>query len=540
MEDNASKKGESISLSPISQALVSTLKTIKPKTLPDDYTRISVSRAVSILAIAYEKIRNAIEYREEHLLRRAAIERILRRRLSMNPLGEGEAENLLRELLWARYFPKGSLGEADLEATQEVINIYLRLQDKVIRDLPYAQIEPTKGTIMEMMTCEIERRLASDTAERLTSYTYFIFQTIHNTVKIDGVPDNVKDTYLTVAIERSYRKSDRPFQRYHFFLLLYKPLYECTQEEREYIAARFPDIIKKIDDTIRHPYVNRLSRFMKKQLAAYLILFDVIDSNPENYEQVLTNKTLLWQKVEAKCKERYKEIQSKMTGLAVRSLIYIFITKMIFAIILEVPVSLWIYGEIPYLAITVNALFPPLLMLMIVLWYRLPGKENTRRIYERIVDLINIDPTFENKVALIARKRRKRGGLMLTFFTLVYGLTYFITFALIYYVLSLIGFHLLSMLLFVFFISLVSFFSYRIKQVVKEYWLIERDSLLAPVTNFFFLPILSVGRFFNSGVSKLNFFTIVFDIIIEAPFKFLIDIIEEWNSFMKARKEEIV
>ena len=44
-------------------------------------TGINVNRFVSELATWYEKFRNAMDYRDEEVVRRAAIERILKRRL---------------------------------------------------------------------------------------------------------------------------------------------------------------------------------------------------------------------------------------------------------------------------------------------------------------------------------------------------------------------------------------------------------------------------------------------------------------------------
>jgi len=51
---------------------------------------------------------------------------------------------------------------------------------------------------------------------------------------------------------------------------------------------------------------------------------------------------------------------------------------------------------------------------------------------------------------------------------------------------------------------------------------------------------LALGKFFSSGLSKLNFFIFIFDFIIEAPFKLIFEVVEEWIGFVKKRKEEII
>ena len=199
-----------------------------------------------------------------------------------------------------------------------------------------------------------------------------------------------------------------------------------------------------------------------------------------------------------------------------------------------------IFNEINYNAIIINSIASPVLMLLILLTIRLPGVENTKRIYQRIVDIVDADPTFEQSVALITKSIRQQGSLLTFIFTIVYSLTFVVTLYLIYEALSLIQFNILSIGLFVFFISVISFFSYKIKQVANEYRLVRRDSIFSPIVDFFFMPILSLGKIFSEGVAQLNFFTIIFDFIIEAPFKLIIEVIEEWISFVRARKDEIV
>jgi hypothetical protein len=86
----------------------------------------------------------------------------------------------------------------------------------------------------------------------------------------------------------------------------------------------------------------------------------------------------------------------------------------------------------------------------------------------------------------------------------------------------------------------VTFFGYRIRQIAKEYVLQVREGLLSPITDIIFLPILSVGRVLSSQFSKLNLLMFVFDVLIEAPFKLIIEVVEEWFRFIRRQKEEIL
>ena len=181
-----------------------------------------------------------------------------------------------------------------------------------------------------------------------------------------------------------------------------------------------------------------------------------------------------------------------------------------------------------------------LLMLLIVGFVRVPGEGNTRRINDRIINIIDADQSFETSLAFILKKPRVRRPLLIFGFTVFYSITFVITLSLIYELLHWLNFNLISQLIFVFFVSVVSFFGFRVRQIAKEFRLAVRESFFSPFVDFFFMPILSLGKFFSQEIARLNFFIFIFDFLIEAPFKLVFEIVEEWISFVKARKEEII
>lgn len=530
-----------VDLSAVTLALLQAVKSLKPRPKPDDYTKISVSQAVSFFAIAYERIRNTIEFREEHLMRRAAIERIVKRRLAMNPDGTGEGSNVVRELLWARYFPQDSLSDKDAGEVQSVIDIYANLRKALVTGRSRETSRYLEDFLYELLTCEIEEVLTPDVSARENLFTYFIFQLLKNKISIPGIEPDLQNAYLLTTIEKHYRKSDKPYQRYHLFNVFYKPLAQYTPQELKGLAPKLPKIFEKIDDTLRNPMIDKIGKFVKKQLPPFLILFDIIKTHSKSeLEELLTDKARLWSEVELLCRQKYEGVQKRLRGLAVRSLIYVFITKMLLAILLEGPLSQYFFGEIEWVSIVINSLFPPFFMLIIILFNRLPDEENTRRIYARIVDLVDADVSFENKVALIAQKVKSRRPVLQIGFTVFYITTFVVTIYIIWLILTSLKFNLISQLIFVFFASTIAFFAHRIKGVTSEYKLIEKDSFFTPFVDFFFMPMLAMGKFFSSELAKLNFFTFVFDILIEAPYKLIIEVVEEWISFTRSKKEEIV
>lgn len=533
-------KEDTIDLSKTTKTLIASLENIKPGKKNDEYNRLTVSQTVSFIALMYEKVRNAIEYREDHLIRRAAIERIMKRRLTLNPEGKGEAENILRELLWARYFANNSLGEEDVDEVQQIVDQYLAIRKKILTGRPHQSKQYLADFLIQLITAEIEEHLTVAHSRRESDFTYFIFQTLREKIKIEECTEELRDTYLFIALEIAYRKSDTAYQRYHLFRLFYKPLSEYSEKELPAMLSKLPAIFKKIDDLIGNPNVDKLVRFTRKQLPPYLILFSVLREHPDKLEEMLTNKKELWNNVEQIAREKYAQIRSRLNNLAFRSLIYIFVTKMVFALLLEIPISQYLFDEVNYIAIAVNSVVPPIFMLLIILTVNIPGEENTKRIFNRIIDIIDSDTSFEKSVAYITKKVKQKRPLLVFGFTILYVSTFFVTLYLIHLVLSYGHFNILSEAIFVFFISVVGFFAYRLKQLANMYKLAEKQGVIQPFIDFFFMPILSLGKFFSEGVSKINFFILIFDVIIEAPFKLIIEVIEEWISFVRQKKEEIV
>jgi hypothetical protein len=212
---------------------------------------------------------------------------------------------------------------------------------------------------------------------------------------------------------------------------------------------------------------------------------------------------------------------------------------MLIALILEYPLSLKIYNEVNLISLLINTVFPPILMFLIVGFTAIPGFENTKKLYNRIIEIINEDRSFEKTVSFITKQSKPKRPTLIFGFTIFYAFTFFITFYLLNIILTFLGFNLLSQIIFVFFITLVSYFGYRIRQIAKQYKLKDEEGFFKPFLDIFFMPILSVGRSLSRGLAKLNFFTVLFDFFIEAPFKLIIEIVEEWISFVRSKKEEI-
>jgi hypothetical protein len=529
-----------IELSKYTKSLLEHVQKQKKPQQPEDSQKVSVSQTATFFALLYERIRNAVEYRESSLIRRAAIERILKRRLSMNAAGRGEAENIIRELLWARYFPNESLSEQDITHVQHIIDTYLYAKSTMTEGQTGRIKSLIHSFLLDLLTCEIEETLSPLEAKTESMYRLFAFQVMKEKIQFEAKSDEDSYAAVYVALEQAFSKSDRAYLRYHLFLLSQKPLSHLSNHEIAQQSSRLSQLFEHVDNIINNPYSPRISRYFKTQMAPFYILFQIISDDPDHAESTISDRELLWKASERVSRQKYESSHKRLKTLGLKAIIYIFLTKMILAFILEFPVSQLLFHEVNYFALAVNTLLPPLIMFLIIAVTHTPSSQNTLRIYERIIGIVNSDMSYEKTIAYRVKPARKKRPVLVLAFSIFYLFTFVATFGLLYEALLLAQFNIISQLIFFFFVCMVTFFGYRVRQTAKEYHVYEREHIMRPLFDFFFMPVLSVGKFLSKNVSKLNFLTVIFDFIIEAPFKLLVEVVEEWVKFVRQKREEIV
>src|SRR3989339_178518 len=124
---------------------------------------VKTTKTASDLGFLYEKARNAIEFRDDHLVRQAAIERILKRRFFLNQESPKIARLLIKELSWARYFSNNSIESSKIETLSKIIDKYrnvFNLSEKNISE-----------KLIGLCSCEIEENLSFNPLPQiLTNY----------------------------------------------------------------------------------------------------------------------------------------------------------------------------------------------------------------------------------------------------------------------------------------------------------------------------------------------------------------------------------
>ena len=514
----------------------------------DDAARIKVSELISKMAFYYEKIRNAVDYEEEHLLRKNAIERMLKRQILIEGAmtikelkSEEISKNLLVELIRAGYLPNNKIPENKIKEVGTIIEKYLKLRKNIVETHKNKKnLGDIVGWIIAIAASEIEENIGR---KKITlAEVDYLFKILNEKVKL---PENSsfakdKEIQIYIGIYRNLLKFDKEMLG-HILLKYYVNDWPKASNERiEEVARNIYKIKEAIEKQNSHLLTGQMNRIIKRYTIFFTILTDVMEEDPVGvYECIQKNLKAFTARIKKACEKKYSQAKTKLWRSAVRSIVYIFITKSIFAVLIEVPATRWFGEEINTLSLMINISFPAILLFLIILFTKLPDEENTGKITEGINELVFKEK--EHKDAFMLRKPAKRGPILSSVFGLIFAITFFVSFGAVIWGLDKIGFSLVSIVIFLFFLAFVSFFSIRIRKNAHELRLAEpRENILGFLSDVFYIPIVSAGKWMSEKFDKINVFVFILDFIIEAPFKIFVEIAEEWTKYVKERKDEIV
>ncbi len=518
------------SLPPLSDYLLSE---IDKSTAQNNDRTISVDPVVSEVATLYERFRNAMDYREDDVLLRAAIERIIKRRLLLGGTGKHIAPSLVRELLWARYFPENTVTETLVPKVGDKIDLYLSLLHKV-QEKHKINKSKLNEVIMHLMSSSVARLLNPNREKELLAN--FMYQLYRDKVTITDDKEDTRDVQVFIAIRRTFAKEDLPLLRYNLFIQLFG---ELTESSLNKTSDNFKDGLNEIETQLDYPLKDKIYTFIKNQTISFFILEDVFKAHKGENKHLALNQEEFNIAVFNSCQARYKGIKGKVRRAIIRGVIFIFITKAIFALSIEGTYESLIYGKVLWSSIALNTLIPPFLMVLAGLLIKTPGRENSVKILERIHQIIYNPENLDQKL-MIKKAPPPLNPLLNGMFILLWLLAFTLSFGVIIYVLSALKFNFISQSVFIFFLAIVSFISYRINQTANMYTISrDRQNISNVLFDFFFMPVIQVGRDLTENISKLNLFLFVFDFIIEAPFKGIFAFFEEWFLYLRTQREKL-
>jgi hypothetical protein len=530
----------------------------------EDVAKIQVSELISKMAFYYEKIRNSVDYREEYLLRKGAIVRILKRQLVIEGTLTGQkeedpfklAENLLIELIRAGYLSNGTLPETKISDLAAILNRYLVLKKRAINKIVNSGEFLNKGlkhfadegTARSLVTTWLIGMAASEIEENISysqataAFVTEMFNVLRRTISLPADLPYEEDLPIQIylSIYRNFLKLNDPdVLSYVLFRYYYPDWSEADEALINRIADHLSDLRLATDAQLKHPLQPQLSAIAFRYNVYFMMLKDVLEEGPEDvYNDIINDPKSFARKIKAVCEKRYTAAKAKLWRSAVRSIIYIFLTKSIFVMLLEIPAIKFFGEELNYFSLALNVSFPAILLFCAVALTRLPAETNTDQIVKGIEEVM-----FEEKARkqpIVLRRPIKRGTVINVIFTVIYVATFFLSFGLVVWFLDKVHFSWVSIIIFLFFLAFAGFFAIRIKRGVKSLVVVEpRENIFTFLWSFLYIPVISTGKWLSGRFASINIFVFILDFIIEAPFKVFVAVAEEWTKYIKERREKI-
>jgi hypothetical protein len=511
----------------------------KPAALPKGSGPcVKVNLVVSKPAFWYEKLRSAVDYREDHLLKKAAIFRHLKRFLFLERRHEKVAEHLVQELIRARYVPNESVAESTVEEIDAIINKYLwliyKIKEQNFKKLPRKWVDE----IIEICSAEIEKKLGANLRDEALLKAMFAILCNRTELADDAMDERQKEMQIFIATHKALTKADNSMLHFAMLSMIYPDwIKNPTQELVDEIAQDYEHLARQFAAAINHPWQTRLAKVARREATVFTVLRDALNNNEADVERVFGDEETLTEEITKAIGARQKKIRGRLTRAAIRAIIYVFVTKMTLAFLIEVPIDYYFGLGLNYIAIATNVVFPPALMFLIAILITMPPKANTTKIISEVKHIVYND---ERKIDFALQPQRKRPWLVDAIYNILYvaffvGVLYLLVRGLMF-----LHFGPVSIILFIFFMALVSFFGLRIRRPVRELFVIDKkENALLLLMDFFFTPFIWLGNWLSVKFSQINIFAMILDFLIESPFKLIVATTEDLTDFVREKKDDL-
>ena len=500
------------------------------------------------VAAFYEQIRTIVDWKEEHLMRRAAIIRKLKRRffdLEMNNYSsaDGVAESLVLELIRGGHFPNDKIEEFKINSVQNIINKYIFILKNNPENKQGKAGLQFYNWLIEVCACEIEETLAP--AVREMALIDYMFSAMKEKIRVsDKIYESgllKKDfTYVQIyiAVCQALFKLDKSIISYHLIKYRYPEWDKGGQQLILEISQKIFKIWQKTEEDLANPVANKFYNICEKYDTPYLLMGDILSaSNGAETGKQISEPSVLENYIKEAYSKRMSTLKARISRAAVYSTISIFATKVLSLVLLEAIIEEVIGSKLNALALSADVLIPTALMFVMVSLIKRPSRKNINIV---IIETMKIAYKKETGDTYEIKMRKKRGATMKTILSLIYVFSAFITFGTIFLILKGLGFPITSILIDIIFIALILFAGTAVSKRAQELTMEdEKEGFFSFVSDVFFLPMHGLGQWISNKWKRYNALAAFFNALIDMPFSAFVEFIEKWRYFIKERKEEM-
>jgi len=532
-------------LSETTKRLIARYKFAQEELIPSkDVPTIHVDEVAQKIAAFYEKIRTIVDWKEEHLIRRSAIIRKLKRKflnLELKNFSETAdvAESLILELIRGGHFPNDKIKETKIKDVQQIIAKYVF----ILKNNPEGGGINFYNWLIEVCACEIEETLAPSIKEM--ALIEYMFEEMKQKIRVsekvfesDLLKKEDVDIQIYIAVCLSLFKLDKPMISYNLLKYKYPNWQSADQQLILKVSQEIFSLWQEINKHLTNPLLNKFYSVCEKYDTPYLLIGDILSGgNIAEIEKDILNPTTLEVLIRNAYLKRLSTLKSRISRAALYSTISIFVTKILTLILLIVLIERALGEEINFLLLSMDVLIPTMLMFLIVASVKKPSKKNLNIV---TMETMKIAYKKDEKDVYEIKIKRQKGFFTKIVLSLVYALSALITFGLIYYVLDYFGFTLTSIIIDIIFIALIMFTGTAVSKRAQELTMEEeKEGFLSFISDIFFLPIQGFGRWLSNKWKRYNAIAAIFNALIDMPFLVFVDFLEKWRYFIKDKKEEI-
>lgn len=511
----------------------------------EDSLTIHVDEIASKVATFYERIRKVVDWREEHLMRRVAIERILKRRLFLTAKSEDAAEPFVFELIRGGHFPNDTIEKSKTKKVQKIINKF----SYVLKNCPPSPKGRNKGQLYTQMlsiaACEVEEALNPASHLKANALIAYMEEAMNAKIRIGkralesvgGMTESEKSEQVYIAVQQALFKLDTPIITYNLIKRRYVDWTSLPEASYGRFAGEIHDILGSIEKSLEHPLADKVYKICELYDTPFLLIGDVVFENPLEAEANLCDSEFLDEAVKKMYNRRLKTLGKRTRRAAVYSTLSIFLSNVLSLYAVEIPFAKYVTGSINMFAAIFDILGPTVLMGAIVLTIRSPKKDNLVLVQEEARKNAYEEPKDGiYEVELYP----KRSVIFKIIISLLYIVSFGVSYGGIIWLLSKFKFPPLSYLLLMMFTSLITYTGLKIRERARELHVTpKKETILNVFLDPFTMPVVYVGRKLSNAWKKYNIIGVAFNFLLDTPFLTFVEFLEQWRYFLKEKKEKI-
>lgn len=462
-------------LSPLAEELIERYRDRYRSFQPKEGNTIRTDKKGGGATSFCEKARAKMNSKQKHLFRKRLIFEILRGKLIINKENE-IAEFLIKELIRRGRLTNNFVTQPKMREVQEVIDKYVFIMGHTSEGGEGRGKKELQQWLLHITAWEIEETLVPHEEKILVEY---LGKITAEKYKARGTAEQEKNIQSFITSQRSLLDSNQHLLAYYLLTKKFPHWKNPSQEQLVNITTDIYSIWKNIRRNLKNALQRRLQKTTGKLTPSFLVLGKILEeeSDPETF------KNPKW--LEKRIKEVYQRTSEKLKkdlfrATMVFSLI-IFLLKLLLLFTVEIP-----FAEFPLTASTVavSTLTPALLIIFLGLSIGPPRDGNLNLVFLETMEIIYGEEDSSREI-----EKTPSSLLNKSLMSFYYLLTFSLFTGMIVLGLSRLNFPLLSQIIFLVFISLVSFLLLRMRKEIEKLKVNEEESLIRDVLKSFSWPL---------------------------------------------------